>query len=227
MRRKINLYLLGVAGDGAQEVFHRETSFVQRQFDRDYGTVGRSLMLVNSRNTVAQQPMATRTSIAASLDALGAKMDKANDILFLFLTSHGSPEHELALAQNGMDLHSLPAQELASMLKHSGIRWKVIVISACYAGGFIDALKDEHTLVITAARRDRTSFGCDDQNDFTYFSEAYFKEALPRAQALPKPSTRRRCWCRRARRPISSKAAWRRKNIPSRNCSRARPSPHS
>lgn len=170
-----------MAGDGAQEVFHRETAFVQRQFDRDYGTVGRSLMLVNSRNTVAQQPMATRTSIAASLDALGAKMDKANDILFLFLTSHGSPEHELALAQNGMDLHSLPAQELASMLKHSGIRWKVIVISACYAGGFIAPLKDDNTLIITAARSDRTSFGCDDQNDFTYFSEAYFKEALPKS----------------------------------------------
>ena len=179
--KKINLYLLGVAGDGAQEVFHRETAFVQRQFDRDYGTVGRSLMLVNSRNTVAQQPMATRTSIAASLDALGAKMDKQNDILFLFLTSHGSPEHELALAQNGMDLHSLPARELATMLKHSGIRWKVIVISACYAGGFIAPLKDDHTLIITAARSDRTSFGCDDQNDFTYFSEAYFKEALPKS----------------------------------------------
>lgn len=179
--KKINLYLLGVAGDGAQEVFHRETAFVQHQFDRDYGTAGRSLVLVNSRNTVAQQPMATRTSISASLDALGAKMDKQNDILFLFLTSHGSPEHALALAQNGMDLHGLPAQELASMLKHSGIRWKVIVVSACYAGGFIAPLKDDNTLIITAARGDRSSFGCDDQNDFTYFSEAYFKQSLPKS----------------------------------------------
>ena len=177
--KKINLYFLGVGGDGAQEVFRRETAFVQRQFDRDYGTAGRSMVLVNSRNTVAQQPMATRTSIRASLDAVGAKMDRNNDVLFLFLTSHGSPEHELALAQNGMDLHSLPAQELAGMLKHSGIRWKVIVVSACYSGGFIDPLKDDHTLIITAARPDRTSFGCDDQADFTYFSEAYFKEALP------------------------------------------------
>lgn len=177
--RAINLYLLAIGGDGAQEVFRRETAFVQQQFDRDYGTAGRSLVLVNSRNTVAQQPMATRTSIGASLDALGAKMDKQQDVLFLFLTSHGSPGHELSLAQNGMDLHNLPAAELAAMLKHSTIRWKVIVISACYAGGFIDALKDDHTLIITAARRDRTSFGCDDQNDFTYFSEAYFKQALP------------------------------------------------
>ena len=177
--KKINLYFLGVGGDGAQEVFRRETAFVQRQFDRDYGTAGRSMVLVNSRNTVAQQPMATRTSIRASLDALGAKMDKNNDVLFLFLTSHGSADHQLALAQNGMDLHSLPAQELAGMLKHSGVKWKVIVVSACYAGGFIDPLKDDHTLIITAARRDRTSFGCDDQAEFTYFSEAYFKQALP------------------------------------------------
>ncbi|KAB8042083.1 C13 family peptidase [Janthinobacterium aquaticum] len=177
--KAINLYLLAVGGDGAQEVFRRETAFVQQQFDRDYGTLGRSLALVNSRNTVAQQPMATRTSIRTSLDALGAKMNTQQDILFLFLTSHGSPGHELALAQNGMDLHNLPATELAAMLKHSAIRWKVIVISACYAGGFIDALKDDNTLIITAARADRTSFGCDDQNDFTYFSEAYFKQALP------------------------------------------------
>ncbi|MBB5605996.1 MULTISPECIES: C13 family peptidase [unclassified Janthinobacterium] len=182
--KKINLYLLGVAGDGSQEVFHRETNYVQRQFDRDYGTAGRSLMLVNSRNTVAKQPMATITSIRTSLETIAGKMDKNNDILFLFLTSHGSPEHELSLAQNGMDLRSLPAQELAGMLKKTGIRWKVVLVSACYAGGFIDTLKDDHTLVITAARRDRTSFGCDDQNEFTYFSEAYFKDALPHSASF-------------------------------------------
>jgi hypothetical protein len=33
--------------------------------------------------------------------------------------------------------------------------------------------------VITAARADRTSFGCADENDFTYFGRAFFKEALP------------------------------------------------
>jgi hypothetical protein len=58
------------------------------------------------------------------------------------------------------------------------------VVSACYSGGFIDALKDERTLVITAARRDRRSFGCADENDFTYFGRAFFKEALPGAQSF-------------------------------------------
>jgi len=35
--------------------------------------------------------------------------------------------------------------------------------------------------VITAARPDRTSFGCADDAEFTYFSQAYFKDALPRS----------------------------------------------
>ena len=39
-------------------------------------------------------------------------------------------------------------------------------------------MKDDHTLVITAARHDRRSFGCADENDFTYFGRAFFKEAV-------------------------------------------------
>ncbi|SDX09941.1 Uncharacterized conserved protein [Collimonas sp. OK242] len=176
---KINLYLLAVAGDGSQEVFHRETDFVRKQFDRDFGTRGRSIVLVNSRNTVAQAPMATVTSIRESLNVIASRMDKENDILFLYLTSHGSKDHELSLAQNGMELRNLQAQELGKLLSESGIRWKVVVVSACYAGGFIQPLKDEHTMVIAAARQDRTSFGCADDNDFTYFGKAFFQRSLP------------------------------------------------
>ncbi|AMP14309.1 C13 family peptidase [Collimonas pratensis] len=176
---KINLYLLAVAGDGSQEVFRRETAFVRTQFDRDFGTQGRSMVLVNSRNTVAEQPMATVTSIRESLNAIAAKMDKENDILFLYLSSHGSQSHELSLAQNGMTLRNLEAKELAKLLAATGIRWKVVVVSACYAGGFIDPLKDAHTMVIAAARRDRTSFGCADDNDFTYFGRAFFQKSVP------------------------------------------------
>jgi hypothetical protein len=111
-------------------------------------------------------------------------MDREQDILFLFLTSHGSKDHELTLNQNAMQLADLGAAELGALLKESGIRWKVVVISACYSGGFIDALKDDRTLVMTAARRDRRSFGCADENDFTYFGRAYFKESLPKSRSF-------------------------------------------
>lgn len=181
---RIGMYFLGVAGDGTQEVFRREVEFVRKQFDRDFGTRGRSLSLVNSRSTVESLPMATRTSLRVALQAIASRMDRQKDILFLFLTSHGTPTHELVLGQFGMDLPGLPARELALLLKQQQIRWKVVVVSACYAGGFIAPLMDDHTLIITAARQDRSSFGCADDNDFTYFGRAFFKESLPKSSSF-------------------------------------------
>jgi hypothetical protein len=174
-----NLYLLAVAGDGSQEVFHREVDFVRDYFERRFHIAGHTLALVNSRNTVNTAPMATTTSIREALKAIAAHMDRDEDILFVFLTSHGSRSHGLTLNQDGIDLPDLPARELARMIADTGIRWKAIVVSACYSGGFIDPLKDERTLIITAARGDRTSFGCADEAEFTDFGRAYFKEALP------------------------------------------------
>ena len=181
---RINLFLLAVGGDGSQEVFRREVEFVRRQFAERFGTGKRTIALVNSRSTVGTAPMATVTSIREALAAIGARMDRSQDILFVFLTSHGSREHELALNQNGMDLPDLSAADLGRLLRESGIRWKVVLISACYSGGFLEPLKDDNTLVITAARHDRQSFGCADENDFTYFGRAYFEKALPQASSF-------------------------------------------
>jgi hypothetical protein len=181
---RIDMYLLAVGGDGSQEVFRREVDFVQKAFAERFGTTGRSVALVNSRNTLTSMPMATVTSIGAALKAIGARMDRDEDILFLFMTSHGSSDHQLVLSQGGMALRGLPAKELAGLLKESGIRWKVVLVSACYSGGFIDPLHDGRTLVITAARRDRRSFGCADENHFTYFGRAFFKESLPGSRSF-------------------------------------------
>jgi hypothetical protein len=178
-RGRVNLYLLAVAGDGSQEVFRREVEYVRNQFDRDFGTRGRSIALVNSRTTVATAPMATVTSIREVVKAIAERMDRDNDILFLFMTSHGGKDHEFKLNQNAMSLRGLKPKELAEILDESRIRWKVVLVSACYSGGFIEPLKSGSTMVITAARADRTSFGCADENDFTYFGRAFFKEALP------------------------------------------------
>jgi hypothetical protein len=179
--KRIDLYLLGIAGDGTQEVFRREVEYVREQFAQRFGTRARTVTLVNSRHTVGTLPMATNTSIREALNAIAARMDRRNDILFLFLTSHGSKEHELSLNLAGLDLAGLTAAKLGELLEASGIRWKVVVVSACYGGGFVDAIRNDRTLVITAARRDRQSFGCADENDFTYFGRAYFKEALPQS----------------------------------------------
>lgn len=180
----INMYVLAVAGYGSQEVFRREVDFVRNQFDTKFGTRGRSLALINSRTTVGSVPMATVSSIRRAVLALARSMDKQRDILFVYLSSHGSKDEGISLNLSGVDLPPLQPQELAAIFKDAGIRWKVIVVSACYSGGFLDKLRDPHTLVITAARHDRRSFGCADENEFTYFGRAFFKEALPKAASF-------------------------------------------
>ena len=178
------MYALFLAGDGTQEVFRREVEYVSQQFAERYGTAGRSLLLANSRSSVERLPLATTASVERALAALGRNMNKERDLLFVFLTSHGSREHDLQLSMRGLRIPQLSAKRLGELLKASGIRKQVVVVSACYSGGFVEPLQGPNTWVITAARADRTSFGCADENDFTYFGRALFKESLPQASNL-------------------------------------------
>ena len=57
------------------------------------------------------------------------------------LTSHGSEDHEFYINQPPLPLDPLTPQRLRVALDASGIRWRVIVVSACYSGGYIEALR--------------------------------------------------------------------------------------
>ncbi|AYC34438.1 peptidase C13 [Pseudomonas cavernae] len=172
----VELYSLTLAGDGTQSVFLREADYVSQLLRQRFGAFGQ-ISLANHRDHFSDRPLATRESLTRAVRAL-AERSGAEDLFFLYLTSHGSRDHELDLAQPRLQLASLPADELAVLLQPLKDRYKVVVISACYSGGFIPPLKDDKTLVITAARADRVSFGCSEENDFTYFGRALFADAL-------------------------------------------------
>jgi hypothetical protein len=172
-----DLYFIGVAGYAGQDVFKKEVETVRSLFDARFGTRDRSLLLVNNRGTADHLPLASDGNLRLALDAVAAKMNPEKDVLFLFLTSHGA-ENDFAVSFPPLKLEDLSPRELRLMLDGAGIRWRVIVISACYSGSFIDALKDRQSLIITAAARNRSSFGCSSENDWTYFGDAYFNRAL-------------------------------------------------
>lgn len=111
-------------------------------------------------------------------------MNLERDVLFLSISSHGSQEPSVSVSNGEVPLRDLTGGELAAALHESGIQWKVIVISACHAGAFINSLRDDHTVILTAAAADRTSFGCSDDRDLTYFGEAFYRDALPRSKSL-------------------------------------------
>ena len=180
----IDLYAIHFAGHGSQEVFRREAEYARDLFETQLGAANRVLTLANSRTSVDRLPMATRESLRRALAATAERMDPEQDILFLYLTSHGSEDHELSIEQNGMDLPDLSAAELGAMLRELPIRNRVVVVSACFSGGFIPYLADDHTLVMTAARADRTSFGCADENEFTEFGRALLEDGLGSAESF-------------------------------------------
>ena len=173
-----DLYFVGAAGYSRQDVFMREVRSVAELFRERFATEGRSVLLINNPKSVAESPIASATSLGLTLRRIGAIMDPDEDILFLFLTSHGSKDHKFALDFWPMRFNTLDPRRLRELLDEAGIKRRVVVISACYSGGFIDALKDDNTLVIAAAAPDRNSFGCSNEADFTYFGKAYFDEAL-------------------------------------------------
>ncbi len=180
---RADLYFLGFAGFAYEDVFLKEARSAQALFDTAYGTEGRSLLLVNNIETLDENPLASAHNLQAAIEGFGRIMNPDEDVAVIFLTSHGAPGR-LAVEFGPLGLNDLSPGALRAMLDNAGIGWRVIIVSACYSGGFIDALRSDRTLVITAARADRASFGCAAGNQFTYFGEALFAGALRHGGSL-------------------------------------------
>ncbi|HNP02871.1 MAG TPA: C13 family peptidase, partial [Agitococcus sp.] len=181
---RVDWYFLGVGGAAYQSVFRREVESVQSLFDNRFDTNGHSLVLINDDDTTLSQPIATRTSISKAIETIAERMNTDEDVLFLFLTSHGSPEGVFELSHAPLQIQSLTPDWLKTELDKAGIKWRVVVVSACFSGTFIKPLESEQSLIITAAEATKSSFGCTDDADFTYFGRAFFDEALRQEHSL-------------------------------------------
>lgn len=179
-----DVYFLGIAGWGDQDVFRLEVEKARALFDSRFGTAGRSLLLLNHPETLGERPLATRETIETAIDAMTQKLDPEEDVLVLFISTHGAQWDGVSLVLDGRNFGRLMPAQLARMLGMARLRNRVVIVSACFSGQFVPALAEEHTLLITAAASDRASFGCALGNDWTWFGEAFFAQALPKAGAL-------------------------------------------
>nr|WP_241093588.1 C13 family peptidase [Xanthomonas sp.] len=181
-----DLYVVGFAGDASEDVFRNETLYLRELFAQRFDAAGRIVTLINHADNLgahAYAPQASYDNLAETLQRIGTLMDRREDALLLFLTSHGTEQHELYLQfgpGEDADYDTIAPAELRELLDDAGIRNRVIVLSACYSGGFVPALKSADTLIITAARRDRPSFGCGNTANATYFGRAWLIDALAR-----------------------------------------------
>jgi hypothetical protein len=177
-------FFLGFAGVGEQKVFAQEIGLASRVLGERYDIAARRVSLINDQRDLERAPLATVSGLQYALRGLGSRMNVERDVLFLSISSHGAQDPAIVVSNSQLPLKDLTDEDLADALRESGIKWRVIIISACYAGGFIARLRDPQTIVIAAAAADRTSFGCSNDRDLTYFGEAFYRDALPNARSL-------------------------------------------
>lgn len=180
-----DVFFVGAAGYADEDVFLNEVSLASEMIRTRYDADGHVLLLSNNPKTVRTLPLASATSLRQTLMAVARTMDVNEDVLFLFLTTHGGQDHSLAMQFWPLQLADLRPDMLKRMLDEAGIRWRVVVVSACYAGGFIAPLRDDRTMILTAADADNTSFGCGADSDLTYFGKAFFDQALRETFSFP------------------------------------------
>jgi hypothetical protein len=159
----------GLFGD--QSVFESEANGAARILVKRFGG-GPAIVRANTKTRAD----ATLAALATSLQSAANGIDAERGVLFVILTSHGSPDGLVVKA--GDRVETLAPRTLATLLDRAGVRHRVVIISACYSGIFMPRLANADTLVITASDADHPSFGCRDGARWTYFGDAFFNIAL-------------------------------------------------
>ncbi|MGF1551631.1 MAG: C13 family peptidase [Paracoccaceae bacterium] len=158
-----------------ERVFLREVEkggdILERRFDAE----GRVVRLLSSTADPLRHPLANLRNLRAALAALGESMDP-EDVALVYLSSHGRPDW--LSTGYAFPTDDISDSDLAYALDISGIERQVVVISACYAGSFLPTLAAPERLAIAAAAADRTSFGCGDDSEWTWFGRAFLEEGL-------------------------------------------------
>jgi hypothetical protein len=89
-----------------------------------------------------------------------------------YITSHGAPEGAV------LDEDILPPALLAAVIDDAcPARPSIVVVSACFSGVFVKPLQRDDRMILTAARPDRTSFGCGEDDKYPYFDDCFLSSA--------------------------------------------------
>jgi len=175
---QVDVYVLAASFWG-DPVFESEASQAAGILRDRLGAQGRTLVLSAGTGAPTRTyPAATPVNLQAALGKIGGLINPDEDLVVVFLTSHGSPDGSMALRETNRLQAALRPVHLRDALANAGIRNRLVIVSACFSGAFIAPLADERTAVLTASAPDRSSFGCQPERDWTFFGDAYFNRVL-------------------------------------------------
>jgi hypothetical protein len=172
-----DVYAIGIAGFAEQDVFVKELDGALAALGKVLAIGDRTVQLVNHVDRVERTPVAARLNFAAAVRAIARVLDPDEDVLLVFMTSHGTRDG-VVLRLPGLIRSELAPQDVADVLDREGIKNRLVVVSACYGGVFVKPLANDDTIVLTAADENSTSFGCSNEREWTYFGDAFFNQSL-------------------------------------------------
>src|SRR5258705_13278518 len=173
----VDAYVI-VAGLDADPVFNREAREAGRVFGSRFDAVGRTLVLASDEGSDTANAAASPEDLARALGGVGAVMNRDEDVLVLYTTSHGSPDAGLNFRDPARGAAVIAPAQLAAMLDQPAFKNRLIILQACFSGQFVPVLAAPRTVVATASSSMKSSFGCSAGNDWTFFGYALINQAM-------------------------------------------------
>ena len=152
-----------IAGDDQEPAFANAVDAMADKLEREGVDPGRITVLKAEAGGVAA---ATRGNIQRVFADL---TPAAGEGCFVFITSHGQREGGLVLAASQTYLAPVGLDRLLS--GPCDDRPTVVIASGCFSGIYAEsrAMRASNRVILTAARRDRSSFGCNASPRLTVF----------------------------------------------------------
>lgn len=195
MRRALALLVAAFAGLGASAAAAQTWHVFLIAGDREEpvfdNAVDRLAALFQARHGIAAERFSARVPVPAGKRAatwqeiartIRARPIGPADSCFFYFTSHGEAGGLYMARHDAL----IPPEEFAALIGDvCGARPTVLVVSACHSGTFVrPGLTRDNWVVLTAARRDRSSFGCSHTEELTVYDRC-FMAAWPRAGTWP------------------------------------------
>jgi hypothetical protein len=173
-----------VAALDADPVFAREAREAGRVLARRFDADGRTIVLAEDEGEARADAAGTPAHLALALARAAALMDRDEDVLILYTTSHGTPRAGLNYKHAVYGTGVITPDQFAGMLDAHQLQNRLIIIQACFSGQFVPVLATPRTVVATAASSMHSSFGCSPDNDWTFFGHALINQAMRQADTF-------------------------------------------
>jgi Peptidase C13 family len=126
----------------------------------------------------ADWPFATTQNIEAVLKKMGS-LARPEDKVVVLMSTHGNVD-VLSVNFSTKNYPHVSPGVLNQWLAELRGKSTLLLLSACYSGSFIEPLRNPNRVILAAASKDRSSFGCQFHSDNTYFIDALLNQpSLP------------------------------------------------